>query len=342
MTIVRAKAPLRIGFAGGGTDVSPYSDQYGGYVLNAAIDMYAHCTIASREDGRIVFRAADLGVEDCIDGCQDVSLNQGLVLHRAVYRRVSRSYRPDEQLAVTVTTYSDAPPGSGLGSSSTMVVAMVAAYREYLSLPLGEYDLAHLAFQIERSDAGLAGGKQDQYSATFGGFNFMEFYANDRVIVNPLRVRPEITNELNARLILYYTGQSRESARIISEQMDNVSGGVAASIEAMHEVKKNAIEMKESLLKADYEGFADCLGRSWAAKKKMAEAISNSEIDRIYNAAISSGAVAGKLSGAGGGGFMVFACDPVQRLSVIRELEAFGGRVMDFDFSGEGATSWRV
>lgn len=213
---VRAKAPLRLGLAGGGTDVSPYSDTFGGCVLNASIDMFAHTTIETRDDWRVEFNATDL--EARFDGPAQprFDLDGELRLHKAIYNRVVRDYNKEAPLGFTVTTHSDAPPGSGLGTSSTMVVSILTAYQELLRLPLGEYDVARLAFDIERNDCSLAGGKQDQYAATFGGFNFMEFLPGDKTIINPLRIRNHIANELNARMLLYFTGRSRKAPPISS------------------------------------------------------------------------------------------------------------------------------
>ncbi|HDL85006.1 MAG TPA: dehydrogenase [Candidatus Acetothermia bacterium] len=339
---VRSKAPLRIGLAGGGTDVSPFSDLYGGYVLNATIDMYAYCTLERRNDNRILFHAMDLDHRFEASATPSIAIARDLPLHKAVYNRIVRDFTDGQPLPLTVTTYSDAPPGSGLGSSSTMVVAMVVAYRELLNLPLGEYDVAHLAYEIERIDAELSGGKQDQYAATFGGFNFMEFYAGDRVIVNPLRIKSEIANELEMRMILYYTGQSRESANIIKEQTRRATGRKLSSINAMNEVKQSAIKMKEHLLKGNFDSFALELGRAWQSKKQMASSITNDRINAIYEAAIASGATSGKISGAGGGGFMMFCTEPTAKLNVVKALAPFGGQTVRFHFTASSAQAWRI
>lgn len=339
--IVRSIAPLRLGFAGGGTDVSPYAERHGGFVLNATIALYARCTLAPNLAGKVCFRALDMGESFEADAQTNFALDGPMVLVKAVYNRIVRDFNDGQSLSVDVSTFSDAPPGSGLGSSSTMVVAILEAFREYLRLPLGDYEVATLAYDIERKDARLAGGRQDQYAATFGGFNFMEFNGGDRVIVNPLRIRREIEEELAARLLLYYTGRSRASAAIIKEQTANILEEQNGALEATHQAKRDALAMKEYLLRSDYDGFATKLGEAWLNKKKMARSISNPRIDAIYAAALEAGACAGKVSGAGGGGFMMFAIEPTKRLNVAEALSVFGGRVVDFRFTTEGAWSWR-
>jgi D-glycero-alpha-D-manno-heptose-7-phosphate kinase len=331
-----------LGLAGGGTDVSPYSDIYGGAVLNATIDQYAYCTIEETTPGSIILNAADLGIKKKypsqlalpIDGCLD--------LHKGVYNRIVKDFRITKPLSFRLTTYCDAPPGSGLGSSSTMVVAILKAFTEWLNLPLGDYDMAHLACQIERIDLGLRGGKQDQYAATFGGFNFIEFYKDDRVVVNPLRIKQWIADELEVSMVLYYTGASRSSDKIIKEQQANTSKGKKLPLEATHRIKQNSYVMKDFLLKGDIVRFARELGKEWENKKKMASAITNKNIEMIYEAAVRSGAYGGKVSGAGGGGFMFFTTDPVRRLDLINTLNKFNGRVLNFHFSDIGCQGWKI
>jgi len=339
--VVRARAPLRLGFAGGGTDVSPYSDEFGGLVLNATINRYAYATIASGQDNTIELAAADNAVYWSGAAAPSLALVKGLELHVGVYNRVVRDYNNSRPLAIQVTTHSEAPPGSGLGSSSTLIVALLHAFVEYLQIPLGEYEIAHLAYEIERIDLALAGGKQDQYAAAFGGFNFMEFH-QDRVIVNPLRIKQSVLAELESALVLFYTGVSRESAKIIQEQKNSVKSGNMSSVEAMHSVKQEALRMKEAILRGDFESFAESMRLSWESKKKMANSISNVNIDAVYDAAIAAGAKAGKVSGAGGGGFMMFIVDPTKRPDVIRALEQFNGQTFSCHFTKNGAYSWRV
>jgi D-glycero-alpha-D-manno-heptose-7-phosphate kinase len=338
MRIVHAKAPLRLGLAGGGTDVSPYSDEFGGQVLNATISLFTHCHIAEARS-ETEFCAADHGESALLDADRETN-NLSLMLHQAVYRRMVRDFLNGEAPALRVTTYSDAPPGSGVGSSSALVVAMVKAYAEYLRLPLGEYEVARLAYEIERVDCGLAGGKQDQYAAAFGGFNFMEFGPGERVIVSPLRLRRDRVHDLEAHLLLYYTGRSRQSAAIIEKQIHAARTSERSALEAMHALKQAAHDMKEALLRGQILRVLEILCASWHAKKRMAAGISNSQIEQAAEVAIAAGALGLKVSGAGGGGFMMIAVEPPRRYSVLRGLERLGGGVFAFSFSDHGVESW--
>jgi D-glycero-alpha-D-manno-heptose-7-phosphate kinase len=344
--IVRSKAPLRLGLAGGGTDIEAYYNLYDGYVLNATVDMYAYCTIEPDDSGRIEFIAADMDKKEEYAAAEKLPVSPALPLHTGIYNRIISDF-VHKPLSFKMTTYSDAPAGSGLGSSSTMVVAIIKAYVEWLNLPFGEYDIAALACKIERTDLGLAGGKQDQYAATFGGFNFIEFYKNDRVIVNPLRLKRWIRNELEASLVLFFTGVSRESANIIKEQIEQTQKGNDKNIESMHELKKQAVIMKEALLKGDFGGFSGCLEKGWAAKKNAAGSISNSFLDGLYQYAMDNGAESAKISGAGGGGFMMIYCNPCHRIALIRALkqkQTMGtpGMVLTPSFTETGTQAWRL
>jgi D-glycero-alpha-D-manno-heptose-7-phosphate kinase len=340
--IVRSRAPLRLGLAGGGTDVSPYCDQFGGAVLNITIDLYAYTIIEPATDGRVVITAPDIGSSCDFAADEPVVLDGPLILHRAVYRRIVSQFNGGEPLPCRITTFCDAPPGSGLGTSSTMVVSLVKAFVEWLSLPLGDYEIAHLAFEIERIDAGLGGGRQDQYAATFGGVNFIEFHADDRVIVNPLRIKNWIISELETCLVLFNSGVSRSSARIIKEQTDNLNSHSGTTLAAMHALKQDAYRMKECLLKGDFNTFAACMRESWEAKKRLAVNISNSQIDLTMQAAMEAGARAGKVSGAGGGGFMTFFVAPERRVDVIRALGRQDGRVTTCHFTRHGTEGWKI
>ncbi|MFD2921582.1 dehydrogenase [Terrimonas rubra] len=339
--IYRSKAPLRIGLAGGGTDVSPYSDLYGGAILNATLSLYAHATIELLDEPTIILRAVDRKEEQVFDFARSLPIDGTLDLLKGVYNRIQQDYGMDVT-GFRLSTFVDAPAGSGLGTSSTLVVAIVGVFAELLKLPLGEYDIAHYAYEIERQDLGLAGGKQDQYAATFGGVNYMEFYEKDRVIVNPLRIKQRYLFELENNLLLYYTSTSRESAKIIQQQSNNVVNKQEKSIEAMHHLKQQAQMMKEALLKGRLHEIGEILDFGFQQKRKMAEGISNNLMDEIYETAKRSGATGGKISGAGGGGFMIFYCPGSNKHAVIDALQQFGGRHRRYQFVEHGLTTWSI
>ena len=339
--IYRSKAPLRIGLAGGGTDVSPYSDMYGGAILNATISLSAHASIEMLDTNEIIVETLDRNEQQRFELSTSLPIDGHLDLLKGVYNRIQKDF-PFPVKGFRLSTFVDAPAGSGLGTSSTLVVAILGAFVEMLKLPLGDYDIAHLAFQIEREDLQLAGGKQDQYAATFGGVNFMEFYNDDKVIVNPLRIRPEYLHELGNNLVLYFTDSSRESASIIKEQVKNVHEKNEKSIEAMHQLKEQSRMMKEALLKGKLNDFGEILDFGFQQKRKMAHNISNSMIEDIYDAAKKAGATGGKISGAGGGGFMIFYCPANTRYAVIDTLKTFGGDIKNYLFTKYGLTTWTV
>lgn len=339
--VIRSKAPLRIGLAGGGTDVSPYSDLYGGAILNATVSLYAYATIEPLDNNTIELFAADRSECKKFEVAEFLAPDGHLDLLKGVYNRVVKQF-VKKPLSFRLTTFVDAPAGSGLGTSSTLVVAILGAFTEWLKLPLGEYDIAHLAYEIERVDLKMAGGKQDQYAATFGGVNFMEFYKGDKVIVNPLRIKQRYLNELENNLVLFYTETSRESAKIIEAQTKNVVEKNQLSIEATHQLKEQAVMMKEALLTGGIHKFGEILDYGWESKKQLTSGISNNQIDEIYSVAKQSGSTGGKISGAGGGGFMIFYCPGITRFKVIDAISNFGGSVKRYSFTREGLTTWTI
>jgi D-glycero-alpha-D-manno-heptose-7-phosphate kinase len=337
--IYRSRAPLRLGLAGGGTDVSPYSDIYGGSILNATIALYAYVDIEETHDGIIHFEAKDLECSQQYSIDQEIDTEGELNLLKGVYNSIMRDY-PFNHDGLKITTLVQAPPGSGLGSSSTLVVALIGAFVNMNNLPLGEYDIAHYAYNIERIDLKLAGGKQDQYAATFGGVNYMEFYKDDKTVVNPLRIKPEYIYELEKNIVLFYTARSRQSANIIQEQVNNVKSNNTASLEAMHHLKQQSIMMKEALLRGELDKIGTILNYGHQHKKQMASKISNDLLDSIYDDAIRAGSTGGKISGAGGGGFMFFYCPGTTRYDVIKTLEKYQGQSIPLLFTQEGLTYW--
>jgi len=337
--MVRCKAPLRIGLAGGGTDVSPYTDQFGGAILNATVSLFAYAFLKLRTDQNVILKAMDRQEEVKVEVSSYLTLDGKLDLAKGVFNRLVKDFNIPVK-GFELTTYVDAPPGSGLGSSSTLVVAILGAFVEAFKLPLGEYDIAHLAYSIEREDLGMAGGRQDQYAATFGGFNFMEFGANDKVIVNPLRIKEKVLFELENNLVLFFTETSRLSSSIIQKQQDNVNNNVLSSIDAMHHLKEQAILMKEALLKGEVNQVGEILNFGWQQKKAMAQGITNDSIDLYYETAMNAGATGGKISGAGGGGFMIFYAPENHKFQVINSLESIGGKVLPYQFVQYGMVSW--
>jgi len=339
--IIKAKAPLRLGLAGGGTDVSPYSDEFGGAVLNTTISLFARAVIEPLDNGKIILESHDLQQYQELESSLKLDINGKLPLLKGVYNRIVKDF-VKKPLSFRLTTIVDVPKGSGLGTSSTLTVAILGAFVEWLNLPLGDYDIAQLAYEIERKDLLLSGGRQDQYAATFGGFNFMEFKKDDKVIVNPLRVKSLYKNQLEWNLVLYYTGTSRDSAVIIDDQTKEFKQKKSDAIRAAHSIKEISYKMKEALLKGDIHEIGRLLDKSWSDKKRMSSAITNKELDKIYNSAIEAGANGGKISGAGGGGFMMFYCPGNTKHKVIEVLNKFGGRAYNFVFEDEGLYTFTV
>lgn len=341
--LYRSKAPFRLGIAGGGTDVSPYSDLYGGAVLNVTVNLFAYATIRPLDNGKIRFVHVNEQLTEEFEATASLPLEGPLILQRGIYNSIVARYNKGIPLSFELTTAMDVPSGSGLGTSSTLVVAILGAFAEWLKLPLGKYDLAHYAYEIERLDLRMAGGKQDQYAATFGGVNFMEFQKEGQVIVNPLRISNDILEEWAMNMVLFYTDQPRCSGHIIEEQAENVKRQNKESLEAMHRVREEAYRMKNCLLRDELWELGRALNTSWTNKKKMARHISNEFIDMIYDTAIENGALGGKISGAGGGGFMFFYCPGNSRYKVADALIGLGkGQMIPFEFCKKGVTTWTV
>jgi D-glycero-alpha-D-manno-heptose-7-phosphate kinase len=340
MKIYRARAPLRVSFAGGGTDVSPYANERGGLVLNATIDKFAYATLRVIDDRTITIKSLDFHTIAKFDLDQPPVYDGQLDLVKAAIRRLNGP-ATGEKTGYELYLHTDAPPGSGLGSSSALVVAIIGAFQQWLRLPLTDYEIASLAYQIERVDLGIKGGRQDQYAATFGGFNFMEFYG-DRVIVNPLRIRPDVLNELHYGLMLIYTGGTRLSAHIIDKQTQGYVNRQDDVVTAMDEIKRLAVDTKNALLQGRLEDFGNLLHESWESKKRMTSAISNPHIDEIYDEARRLGALGGKITGAGGGGYMFLYCPYETQAAITERLENLGAERVSYSFVLHGMQSWET
>ena len=344
--VVFAKAPLRMALAGGGTDLEPYWKEYGGVVLNATIDQYAYCKIEPYEcckrETHWVFKSVDLGISENRDFYSSDFMNYAystgpLKLLINTYQYLTNKL---EREPVKITTYVEAPPGSGLGSSSALVVALIAAIGEYYKLPLGEYDIAEDAIEIERKICDLPGGKQDQFAAAFGGFNFTEFLTDGRTIVNPLRLNYKTQNMMELSTVLYYVGKPRSDSRVI----ENTAKGLVDDevvLNATHKIKEACIEYKRSLLTGDFERISELMNTYWKMKLDTNENVASAELIDTYNYALRNGATAAKISGAGGGGHMVLFTEFERRHELITALKEKEGRVVPFKFVKHGVDVWR-
>jgi D-glycero-alpha-D-manno-heptose-7-phosphate kinase len=337
--LIRARAPLRISFCGGGTDVPPYCDERGGVVLSATINRYATATVVAGGKNFTVRsidydQSVSYGVDDSFIYDGQLDLAKGVIDH----------FRRDGKLAggLEVTLHNDAPPGSGLGSSSAITVALVSAIVELLRLPIDDYQVADLAYRIERLEVGIKGGKQDQYATTFGGFNLIEFHPGGTVLVMPLRLRPETVWELEHSLVFAYVGGGHFSDQIIENQVRNYETRRIESIHAMDRLKVLTQDMKRALLIGDLREFGELLHLAWESKRQMAKGISNPQINEVYDAAMQAGALGGKMSGAGGGGFMLFVCDPLRRYAVQEALRKAQSQLVNLTFIEPGVRTWTV
>ena len=346
MKTVFTKAPLRMALAGGGTDLEPYWKEYGGVVLNATIDQYAYCKIEPYEcckrETHWVFKSIDLGIEECRDFYSSDFMNYAysdgplkLLINTYQYLTYKLKREP-----VKITTYVEAPPGSGLGSSSALVVALIAAITEYYGLPVGEYDIAEDAVEIERKICDLPGGKQDQFAAAFGGFNFMEFLQDGRAIVNPLRMNYKTQNMMELNTVLYYVGKPRKNSRVI----ENTTKGLVNSeivLNATHKIKQACIEYKNALLTGDFDKISELMDTYWRNNLETNPHVASPEILDAYEFALQNGCTAAKISGAGGGGHMVLFTKFEDRHKLISALKEKEGRVVPFKFVKNGVDVWR-
>jgi len=337
--IIRSKAPLRISFAGGGTDVLPYAAEQGGVVLSATIDKYAYGSLRQRNDRSITVQSLDYDIVAKYELDEEMRYDGELDLVKAVINVMCPGNGHSNGWDFFL--HSDAPPGSGLGSSSTMVVVLIGLIKHLQRRPMTDYEVAQMAYHIEREVLAIGGGMQDQYAAAFGGFNFMEFDGST-VIVNPLRVDPDVVNELEYNLLLCYTGRTRLSANIIRTQVDNYMRQEPDVLAAMEELKQITIEMKKALLRGQLNDFGCLLHQGWVNKKRMASQITTSTIDALYETARQHGALGGKITGAGGGGYLLLYCAFGRKHIVARELEQLGGQVVEFTFEPNGLQTWGV
>ncbi len=337
--IFRARAPLRISFAGGGTDLSPYVDWHGGVVLSTTIDRYAYATLRVCPEKMLHVRSLDMDTSLDLDFDVPPAFDGNLDLIKGCLRRLHSE--PPTQGGLELYLETDAPPGSGLGASSALVVATIGALAQRQGQTLDRYQLARLAWEIERQDVGIPGGLQDQYAASFGGFNLIEFKSATNVIVNPLRIERNLLAELEYNMLLVYTGATRSSDRIIKAQIDGLIEKNPSVTDAMNQLKELTIEAKDSLLTGRLDRFALILHEEWLAKKKTSDAVTTPQIEEMYDESRRLGALGGKISGAGGGGFMFLCCPFDCKPAVAKRLRELGGEVYPVAFESRGMQSWQ-
>jgi len=333
--IFRAKAPLRIGFCGGGSDVPPFVNEYGGYVLNATINKYVHVTLETNDSGRFMCHSNDFHQSVEYDIKSPLPYDGNLDLIKACFNKVHGYI---EIKGCDIYIQSDAPPGVGLGTSSTVVVAVLGALLEASKLNLNCYEIARMAYDVERNDLGMLGGGQDQYAATFGGINFIEFHKDGSVIVNTLRLTKKTINELQHNLLLCYTGIRHNSHDIIREQREVTK----ERIDILTHLKEIASAMKEDLLTDELSNFGQLLSYGWQRKKCLSDKISNAHIDSIAQKAMDAGAEGLKITGAGGGGVFIVYCDWRKKTLIANVMSQAGCQILDFTITKTGLESWFV
>tara|TARA_B100000686_G_scaffold95368_1_gene101927 strand:+ start:1853 stop:2866 length:1014 start_codon:yes stop_codon:yes gene_type:complete len=331
--MIRCKAPLRISFAGGGTDVSPFVEEHGGTVLNAAINLYSYCTLKPVEEDEIRIIDHDIGIEYVskngnpfkYDGVNDIAkaiINELLPL-------------PGFELRL----HTDARRGTGLGSSSTHAVTVLEAIYTWAGTELTSYDLAEKAYKIERIDLDQKGGRQDQYSAVFGGINFIEFEKSG-TLVNPLNIKDEVLKELDYRMVFCSLNNTRSSPEIISDQVKRYVGRKSDTVDALFNTKQIAFDMKRALLTGDIDEMGVLINKSWQLKKDFSDHITNPTIDEVYDYALANGAIGGKVLGAGGGGHMIFIAESDSKWELESALYSRNIVSLPIQLGVEGVRVW--
>jgi len=326
------RSPVRISFGGGGTDLPSYYEQFGGAVLSTAINKYFYTILGARDDGRIQVISSDLRLfGNWSDLTAQSAQDSGLQIPLAVLKDLGADLAADLFLA------SEIPPGTGLGSSASVCVNLLKVLTTYLRCPLSKYDLAARAFRVTRFGLGRHVGKQDEYAAAFGGLNYIRFSADGTTQVEPLHLDPGILSALQSNLMLFFTGAAHHSWDILAEQEEATRLPTGAAVEALHQVKAAAALMKEALLCGDLEHFGHLLDDAWQAKKRISDRISNPRIDRLYEVARDHGVLGGKITGAGGGGFLLLYAESACQSAVRSAMHREGVQEMAFAFDTQGA-----
>lgn len=332
--IIRSRTPLRISFAGGGTDVPPYPELYGGAVISTTIDRYAYVTIKKNVTKGLRVISQDYNLLEKFDSISELQIDGKMSLVKAALIQAGLK---KENLDIII--HVDSPPGSGLGSSSAVAVSLIGSFSKYVSEHLSAYQIAERAIHLEREMVGIKGGYQDQYASTFGGFNFIEF--KQTVTVNPLRLKSEVLHELLASLILLDTGKTRLSGNILKKQIQQYEKKDESTLKHLNIIKQLVFDVKDSLLKGNVEEIGKMLDEHWTHKKRINKDITNTHIDKIYETAKKNGALGGKILGAGGGGHMLFLCDPDKRHKLVQTIEKMAS-IAKFNFDHVGLQTWTL
>lgn len=339
--IYRSKVPFRISFGGGGTDMASYTKSHIGAVINTTVRLFTHTSLQLRDDTKVTFRWVNKDEYEEHEFSNELDCSYGLKLFKATHNHICKRFNI-EPFGCDIISNQDVPTGSGLGTSSTLIVSVIGVYMELYNLPLGEYDIAEMAIQIERIELKENGGKQDQYAAAFGGFNYMEFRNND-VIVNPIRIKDKVQDELENNILLYYTNFSRNSSDVLSEQLQKIDANNTTSILSLHALVEQAKMIKDCLIRGNIEGLGEILDYGFKQKKNLANGITTPEIEMLYETAIKAGSTGGKISGAGGGGFMFFYCPNNTKYNVINELNKLKmGYPQAFTWNKFGIRTWQI
>lgn len=339
--IVKSRAPMRMGIAGGGTDIPAYSELHGGAVVNAAINVFAYCEIKDLDDFKVVFQAADQG--KVFDYSLDQELDDKLILHKAVYEHMIDKHNNGVRIPLKISTFCEVPQGSGLGGSSALCVAILKAFIEYFNVPMDDYNLSNLAHYIEREVCGFAGGKQDQIASVFGGFNFIQFNKDQTTIVTKLRLKNWIINEIESNSVLFFTGVQRESSEIIEKQISNKSLNDDDILDNLNNMKREAFQVKDYLIEGNFEGVYGSIKRSWEEKKRTNRMIVSETSRDIFDIISKSDVKAAKISGAGGGGYMFIFVPLEHRLELVENLSAHSlGWFTPFKFCDNGCHAWKI
>jgi D-glycero-alpha-D-manno-heptose-7-phosphate kinase len=339
--IYRSKVPFRISFGGGGSDMPSYTKNHTGAVINTTIRLFTHTSLELRDDTKVTFYWENKDEFEEHDFSDDLDCSYGLKLFKATHNHICKRFKI-EPIGYDIVSHQDVPTGSGLGTSSTLIVSLIGVYIELFNLPLGEYDIAEMAIQIERVELKENGGKQDQYAAAFGGFNYMEFKNND-VIVNPIRIKDKVQDELENNILLYFTNFTRNSSDVLTEQVKKMDENNTTSILSLHALVEQAKMIKDCLIRGNIDGLGEILDYGFQQKKLLAKGISTPEIELLYKTALEAGATGGKISGAGGGGFMFFYCPNNTKYNVIKQLNKLKmGYHQPFTWNKLGIRTWQI